>query len=83
MDFVKQKKARVQESLRGKNTIEGWVLPKQETSFAPAGTWTNIDLDVTPPERRVWTAMSVLGYWVSDIVSLIEQSYDCCVIDMK
>ncbi|RMJ04703.1 hypothetical protein BHE90_004111 [Fusarium euwallaceae] len=45
------------------------VLPKQATSFAPEGTWTNIDLDVTPLERRTWTTLSILGYWLSDILS--------------
>lgn len=57
------------------------VLPKQETSFAPEGTWTNIDLDVTPPERRTWTPMSVLGYWLSDIVSPSFISYFSTAID--
>ncbi|KAF7192474.1 putative permease [Pseudocercospora fuligena] len=57
------------EHVREKTRLSGWVLPKQETSYAPDGTWTNIDLDVTPPERRTWTAISMLGYWVSDILS--------------
>lgn len=56
-------------SLKAKLHREGWALPKQATSFAPEGTWTNVDLDVTPLERRIWTPLSFLGYWVSDVVS--------------
>ncbi|KAI1842529.1 hypothetical protein JX265_012659 [Neoarthrinium moseri] len=69
MEYLHQRVARVQEKAEGKARLAGWVLPKQQTSFAPEGTWTNIDLDVTPPERRIWTPLSVLGYWVSDILS--------------
>jgi len=56
-------------SLKAKLHREGLALPKQTTSFAPEGTWTNVDLDVTPLERRIWTPLSFLGYWVSDVVS--------------
>ncbi|KAG9857620.1 uridine permease-like protein Fui1, partial [Aureobasidium melanogenum] len=56
-------------SLRAKLHRDGWVLPKQTTSFAPEGTWTNVDLDVTPLERRIWTPLSFLGYWISDVLS--------------
>ncbi|OAA68583.1 Nucleobase cation symporter-1, NCS1 [Niveomyces insectorum RCEF 264] len=69
MDYLRRRAVRVQEKAHGKSKLSGWVLPKQQTSFAPEGTWTNIDLDVTPPERRIWTPLSVLGYWVSDILS--------------
>lgn len=69
MDIIRRQKNKLQEKARGKTHVSGWVLPKQPTSFAPEGTWTNVDLDVTPPERRIWTAWSVLGYWVSDILS--------------
>lgn len=60
-------KARI--SIKNKLHLDGWVLPKQSTSFAPEGTWTNVDLDVTPLDRRIWTPLSFLGYWISDIVS--------------
>ncbi|OKL61802.1 hypothetical protein UA08_02318 [Talaromyces atroroseus] len=56
--------------IRSKTTLEGWRLPKQESSWAPPGTWTNIDLDVTPPERRTWTSWAILGYWISDVISV-------------
>jgi NCS1 family nucleobase:cation symporter-1 len=56
-------------SVKTKLHRDGWVLPKQTTSFAPEGTWTNVDMDVTPLERRIWTPLSFLGYWISDVVS--------------
>ncbi|KAK4209184.1 putative uracil permease [Rhypophila decipiens] len=63
-------KHRVQASISKKTTPSGWVLPKQPSSYAPAGTWTNIDLDPTPLVRRTWTSLTILGYWVSDIISI-------------
>ncbi|KAH8900650.1 putative uracil permease [Thozetella sp. PMI_491] len=56
--------------MKRKTTIAGWVLPKQESSWAPPGTWTNIDLDVTPLARRTWTSWTIVGYWISDIISV-------------
>ncbi|OTB01269.1 hypothetical protein M426DRAFT_64470 [Hypoxylon sp. CI-4A] len=69
MDILLQKLSKIEEKAQGKQHISGWILPKQQTSYAPEGTWTNVDLDVTPPERRTWTALSVLGYWMSDTLS--------------
>jgi NCS1 family nucleobase:cation symporter-1 len=68
METIRNARDKITESVRGKHRLSGWVLPKQQTSFAPEGTWTNIDLDVTPVERRVWTVPSILGYWLSDVV---------------
>lgn len=56
MDHIRQRVALEKAKLKEKKHMSGWVLPKQPTSFAPEGTWTNVDLDVTPPDRRVWTA---------------------------
>lgn len=57
-------------NVRAKATsIKAWELPKQPTTFAPDGTWTNIDNDVTPVERRIWGHWALLGYWMSDILS--------------
>ncbi|KAI1616486.1 putative uracil permease [Exophiala viscosa] len=61
---------RVKDGLKKKTRLDGWVLEKQESSYAPPGTWSNIDLDVTPPERRTWTAWTIFGYWFSDIISI-------------
>ncbi|KAK9454040.1 permease for cytosine/purines, uracil, thiamine, allantoin-domain-containing protein [Dipodascopsis uninucleata] len=47
-----------------------WVIPKEESSFAPPGEWTNKDSDVTPPERRTWTSFTILGFWFSDTLSM-------------
>jgi hypothetical protein len=61
--------------LKTKLHRDGWILPKQTTSFAPEGTWTNVDLDVTPLERRIWTPLSFLGYWISDVVGELLNSH--------
>lgn len=55
---------------RAKTGREGWVLDKQPITFADEGTWSNRDTDVTPLERRTWTSWTVLGYWMSDALSV-------------
>lgn len=62
-------KERIQEEAKGKSKVSGWVLARQTTSFADEGTWTNIDADVTPIERRTWTSFTVLGFWFSDALN--------------
>jgi NCS1 family nucleobase:cation symporter-1 len=69
-EVVRQRFGNVKNEIRKKSKLEGWVLPKQESSWAPAGTWTNIDLDVTPVARRTWTSVTILGYWFSDVISM-------------
>ncbi|KAL2848380.1 permease for cytosine/purines, uracil, thiamine, allantoin-domain-containing protein [Aspergillus pseudoustus] len=32
-------------------------------------TRTNIDMDVTPPDRRIWGAWTMLGFWLSDALN--------------
>jgi hypothetical protein len=32
--------------LAAKKNVDGWVLPKESSSFAPEGSWSIIDLDV-------------------------------------
>ncbi|RDW84290.1 allantoin permease [Coleophoma cylindrospora] len=66
---VASTKERIQEKAKGKSKPSGWVLPRQTTSFADEGTWTNIDADVTPIERRTWTSSTVLGFWFSDALN--------------
>ncbi|EPE03016.1 allantoin permease [Ophiostoma piceae UAMH 11346] len=68
--FLRSKAAAAKEQLRSKSSMSGWVLPKQESSWAPAGTWTNADLDIVPPSLRTWTSITILGYWMSDVVSV-------------
>ncbi|KIV93343.1 hypothetical protein PV10_04560 [Exophiala mesophila] len=62
--------SKYKEDLKKKRHLEGWVLQKQESSWAPPGTWSNVDLDITPVERRTWTSMTIFGYWFSDIISI-------------
>jgi NCS1 family nucleobase:cation symporter-1 len=68
MEYLRQRSVRVKENLKSKKRLDGWVLPKEQASFAPEGSWTNIDLDVVPIERRTWSAWTISGYWMSDIV---------------
>ncbi|KAK0750328.1 allantoin permease [Schizothecium vesticola] len=59
----------VKANLKSKTTKAGWVLPRPEASFADPGAWTNIDCDVTPIERRTWSAWTMFGYWFSDALN--------------
>ncbi|KAF2096454.1 putative allantoin permease [Rhizodiscina lignyota] len=47
----------------------GWILPRQATTFADDGAYSNIDTDVTPLERRTWTSWTILGFWCSDALN--------------
>ncbi|KAK5993552.1 putative permease [Cladobotryum mycophilum] len=69
-EAIQKRYASLKQEIGNKTTVDGWILPKQESSWAPPGTWTNIDLDVTPPERRTWTSWTMLGYWVSDVITI-------------
>lgn len=66
---VSDTKKRLQEKVKGKSRPSGWVLPRQTTSFADEGTWTNVDSDVTPLDRRTWTSVTVIGFWFSDALN--------------
>jgi nucleobase:cation symporter-1, NCS1 family len=66
---VTSTKEHVKEKTRGKSKLSGWVLPRQTTSFADEGSWTNIDADVTPLERRTWSTFTVMGFWFSDALN--------------
>ncbi|KAK6000566.1 hypothetical protein QM012_003291 [Aureobasidium pullulans] len=49
---------------------DGWKLERQSTTFAnEEGTWSNIDSDVTPLERRTWGSWSLLSFWCSDALN--------------
>jgi NCS1 family nucleobase:cation symporter-1 len=62
-------KAQVRQRLQKYSRPSGWILEKQPTSFAEEGEWTNIDSDVTPPERRTWTSWTIMGFWCSDALN--------------
>lgn len=55
--------------VKRKSKPSGWVLEKQTTSFADKDQWSNVDADVTPVERRTWTSLTVLGFWISDAMN--------------
>ncbi|KAL2209492.1 putative uracil permease [Sarocladium strictum] len=56
--------------LKEKLNPKTWTLEKAESSWAPAGTWSNRDLDIVPPEQRTWTSWTMFGYWFSDVISI-------------
>ncbi|KAF4125819.1 nucleobase:cation symporter-1, NCS1 family [Geosmithia morbida] len=47
-----------------------WALPKQDSSIAPPGVWTNADQDPVPPELLTWNKWSFLTYWYSDLATI-------------
>lgn len=62
-------KERVIEKSKGKTKLSGWVLNKEKTSFADDGSYSNIDSDVTPLDRRTWGNWTLLGFWFSDALN--------------
>ncbi|EEA26115.1 hypothetical protein TMatcc_005633 [Talaromyces marneffei ATCC 18224] len=68
-DTVRRQIGHLKSKTQGKSKLSGWVLPRETTSFADEGTWTNIDADVTPLERRTWSTFTVLGFWFSDALN--------------
>ncbi|EXJ95149.1 hypothetical protein A1O1_00268 [Capronia coronata CBS 617.96] len=59
----------IKEKIQSHRKLSGWVLERQESSFADDGAYSNIDSDVTPPERRTWTSFTILGFWCSDALN--------------
>ncbi|THX19606.1 uridine permease-like protein Fui1 [Aureobasidium pullulans] len=49
---------------------KSWKLPKQHSSIAPTGVWTNSDQDPVPLEKRTWTSTTFMTYWFSDLVTV-------------
>jgi nucleobase:cation symporter-1, NCS1 family len=62
-------KERVVEKGKGKTKLSGWVLNKEKASFADDGSYSNIDSDVTPLDRRIWGNWTLLGFWFSDALN--------------
>ncbi|SMR58309.1 unnamed protein product [Zymoseptoria tritici ST99CH_1E4] len=56
-------------NLVSKTERSGWILPKQNSSFADKDRWSNIDGDPTPLERRTWSSWTIFGFWVSDAMN--------------
>jgi NCS1 family nucleobase:cation symporter-1 len=67
--IIRQRFEAAGSNLKAKTKVSGWVLPKETTSFADDNAWTNIDLDVTPVERRTWTSLTIFGFWMSDAMN--------------
>jgi NCS1 family nucleobase:cation symporter-1 len=71
---IRQRFTSVKEDLKSKTKPSGWILPQEKGALGDEGTWTNIDMDVTPIERRTWTAFTMAGFWFSD--ALNAQSWE-------
>lgn len=71
---IRQRVTSAKEDLKAKTKPAGWILPQEKGALGDEGTWTNIDMDVTPLERRTWTALTMAGFWFSD--ALNAQSWE-------
>lgn len=72
---LRRRRERIKEHIKQKKSLSGWVLPRQTTTFADEGSWSNIDSGVTPIEQRTWSTWTVLGFWFSD--ALNAQGWEC------
>ncbi|EFQ25721.1 NCS1 nucleoside transporter [Colletotrichum graminicola M1.001] len=57
-----------------------WQLPKQPSSIAPPGVWTNSDMDPVPLERRTWGKGAFITYWFSDLVTISTWSTGSAIV---
>jgi NCS1 family nucleobase:cation symporter-1 len=71
---IRNRFQKIKDGAIAKTKPSGWILPQQKSSLGDEGTWTNIDMDVTPLERRTWTAFTMAGFWFSD--ALNAQSWE-------
>jgi NCS1 family nucleobase:cation symporter-1 len=67
--YLDRRTERVKEHVKQKRSVSGWALQKQTATFADEGSWSNIDCDVTPLDRRTWSTWTVLGFWFSDALN--------------
>ncbi|WVQ83255.1 hypothetical protein IAT38_005394 [Cryptococcus sp. DSM 104549] len=47
-------------------THDYWVLDTPDATFADRKGWSNLDVDVTPPEKRTWNAFNFMSLWIAD-----------------
>ncbi|KAJ9157648.1 allantoin permease [Pleurostoma richardsiae] len=47
-------------------TLDYWRLDTPRASFATRHGWSNADVDVVPPERRLWRPIDFLWLWLAD-----------------
>lgn len=69
MDHLRARTGRAKQNISSKKSSDGWILDKQPMTFADENSWSNVDSDVTPLERRTWSSWTILGYWFSDVLS--------------
>ncbi|KAL1985664.1 hypothetical protein VTN96DRAFT_7531 [Rasamsonia emersonii] len=68
-EYVRKQVRSFQQTVKDKRKLSGWIIPRQQSSFADEGTWTNIDMDVTPLERQTWGPWTMFGFWFSDALN--------------
>ncbi|KAF2732398.1 allantoin permease [Polyplosphaeria fusca] len=70
MNRIRAHAQRAKRNVASKKSPDGWILEKQPMTFADENSWSNRDSDVTPLERRTWSAWSILGFWFSDALNI-------------
>ncbi|EPE09499.1 ncs1 allantoate transporter [Ophiostoma piceae UAMH 11346] len=68
METLRRRAHAIRDDLQSKRRIDGWVLERQTVTFSDDTTWSNRDSDITPLERRTWSAWTIVGYWFSDVL---------------
>ncbi|KAI0155794.1 allantoin permease [Pestalotiopsis sp. NC0098] len=80
MEGLRSRFQSLKDNASSKTNVEGWVLEKQPMTFADENTWSNRDSDVTPREHRTWNSWTILGFWLSDALSVQSWSAASAII---
>lgn len=83
MEGLRSRFQSLKDNASSKTNVEGWVLEKQPMTFADENTWSNRDSDVTPEEHRTWNSWTILGFWLSDALSVQSWSAASAIIAGK
>jgi nucleobase:cation symporter-1, NCS1 family len=83
MDGLRGRFQSIRSNATSKASREGWVLEKQPMTFADENDWSNRDSDVTPEEHRTWNSWTILGFWLSDALSVQSWSAASAIIAGK
>ncbi|KAI0288327.1 NCS1 nucleoside transporter family [Russula brevipes] len=42
-----------------------WILEPETSTFAESSAWSNEDMDPVPPQKRTWTMLNYVAFWIS------------------
>jgi NCS1 family nucleobase:cation symporter-1 len=42
-----------------------WILEPETSTFAENSSWSNEDMDPVPPQKRTWTMLNYVTFWIS------------------